>query len=136
MEDSNDLTSNSVAKKYAAECDKIYRKLRNEVKMLRCSWKSRDSMWDKRKLSSILTTPVITTGLNHGYRGMEFGGLGRRKHVENVLEHFEKAQNSTKRHARRQRRGGALQNTSESSSLTDRLWAHAIALADQVTVTV
>ncbi len=104
------MTSHPVAQTYAQECDVVFQNLRNEIVRLQRHAQPLDALWDQCTLASMLT-PGVMAGLKHGYRGME-------------------AQCKPRRVA-----GGAVsvpRNHSDESTLMDRLWARAIALADQV----
>jgi hypothetical protein len=138
-EDDKDRLTNPVAKIYDQECKKAFEKLTERVKKAldrnRHSKPNIDALWNDAKLAKLIKQPIMT-GLSFGFRGIELGGMaGRRSrargHFEMIQEYRDESNYRTKRRARTARRGDAMGLASEEYTLIVRLWARAIAMADQ-----
>jgi hypothetical protein len=139
MEDDNDRLMNPIAKIYDHECKKAFEKLTERVKKaLDRNWHPKpniDALWNDNKLAKLIKPPIMT-GLSMGFRGIELGGMaGRRSrargHFQMIQEYRDESNYRTKRRARTARRGDAMGLASEEYTLIVRLWARAIAMADQ-----
>lgn len=139
IEDDNDRIVNPVAKIYDQECTKAFEKLTDRVK--RALDRNRHprpniaALWNDAKLAKLIKQPVMA-GLSFGFRGIELGGMAGRRlrargHFEMIKEYTDESNYRTKRRARTARRGGAMGVASEEYTLTIRLWARTVALADQ-----
>lgn len=144
IEDDNDRVMNPIAQMYDHECAKAYGKLQERVKKAldrnRNSKPNIAGLWNDAKLAKLIKQPIMT-GLAFGHRGMELGGMAGRRlrargHLEMIQVYTDESTYRTKRKARTARRGDAMSLASEEYTLICRLWARAIALADQASANV
>jgi hypothetical protein len=145
--DSTELDQNQLARAYDRDCHEAYNYILTQIRKakqrrdLHDTTKHKALTFSTEELQSLLTKNIMR-GLAVGYRGMEMGGMYKRmdrssKIIDQILVRFDNDGidpnvHMTRTEKRRKRLSRDLAAASENLTEVDRVWAHVIALGDQV----
>jgi hypothetical protein len=142
MADSKELDHNQLALAYDRDCHEAYKYILTQIRKTKQRRDLHDTSpykaltFSTEELQSLLTKNIMR-GLAVGYRGMELGGMYNRgdrsrKIIHQILVRFENYGIDSNVHMTWTEKQRDLVAASEELTEVDRIWAHVIALGDQV----